>query len=72
MTPTFSICPIHGYLPGEHEYCPKCDEEFSENVLSSPKTEENSQEISYGEEIISTENLQSQINYGGEHGTDKM
>lgn len=28
LTPTFSICPKHGYLPGEHEYCPKCDEEI--------------------------------------------
>jgi ribonucleoside-triphosphate reductase (formate) len=27
LTPTFSICPIHGYLTGEHEYCPKCDQE---------------------------------------------
>ncbi|WP_343706985.1 ribonucleoside triphosphate reductase [Flavobacterium sp.] len=26
VTPIFSICPIHGYLDGEHEYCPKCDE----------------------------------------------
>ena len=26
VTPVFSICPIHGYLDGEHEYCPKCDE----------------------------------------------
>lgn len=25
VTPIFSICPIHGYLSGEHEYCPKCD-----------------------------------------------
>jgi anaerobic ribonucleoside-triphosphate reductase len=25
LTPTFSICPVHGYLSGEHEYCPKCD-----------------------------------------------
>ncbi|MGB9598378.1 MAG: ribonucleoside triphosphate reductase, partial [Minisyncoccales bacterium] len=24
ITPTFSICPIHGYLEGEHFYCPKC------------------------------------------------
>jgi len=22
LTPTFSICPIHGYIPGEHHYCP--------------------------------------------------
>lgn len=28
LTPTFSICPKHGYIPGEHEYCPKCDEEL--------------------------------------------
>ena len=27
ITPTFSICPKHGYLSGEHEYCPKCDQE---------------------------------------------
>lgn len=25
ITPTFSICPKHGYLAGEHEFCPKCD-----------------------------------------------
>ncbi|MDD4412319.1 MAG: ribonucleoside triphosphate reductase [Patescibacteria group bacterium] len=28
ITPTFSICPKHGYLSGEHQYCPKCDEEI--------------------------------------------
>jgi anaerobic ribonucleoside-triphosphate reductase len=22
LTPTFSICPVHGYIPGKHEYCP--------------------------------------------------
>ena len=27
VTPTFSICPQHGYLAGEHPFCPKCDEE---------------------------------------------
>ncbi|MFW6238025.1 MAG: ribonucleoside triphosphate reductase [Halanaerobiales bacterium] len=27
ITPTFSICPEHGYLPGEHYYCPKCEAE---------------------------------------------
>ena len=25
ITPTFSICPVHGYLSGEHEFCPVCD-----------------------------------------------
>ncbi len=28
ITPTFSICPKHGYLNGEHKFCPKCDEEI--------------------------------------------
>ena len=27
ITPTFSICPTHGYLAGEHPFCPTCDEE---------------------------------------------
>jgi ribonucleoside-triphosphate reductase len=26
ITPTFSICPIHGYINGEHEFCPFCEE----------------------------------------------
>ncbi len=25
ITPTFSICPKHGYLSGEHVFCPRCD-----------------------------------------------
>ncbi|OGB24933.1 MAG: ribonucleoside triphosphate reductase [Burkholderiales bacterium RIFCSPLOWO2_02_FULL_57_36] len=25
ITPTFSICPKHGYLAGSHAFCPKCD-----------------------------------------------
>nr|WP_063999062.1 ribonucleoside triphosphate reductase [Campylobacter iguaniorum] len=28
ITPVFSVCPKHGYIAGEHEYCPKCDEEI--------------------------------------------
>ena len=28
VTPTFSICPKHGYLAGEHEFCPRCDEKL--------------------------------------------
>jgi ribonucleoside-triphosphate reductase len=28
ITPTFSICPKHGYLNGEHTFCPKCDAEL--------------------------------------------
>ncbi len=28
VTPTFSICPKHGYLEGEYRFCPKCDAEL--------------------------------------------
>lgn len=28
ITPTFSICPKHGYLPGEWDFCPTCDTEL--------------------------------------------
>ncbi len=27
LTPTFSICPNHGYINGEEKYCPKCKNE---------------------------------------------
>jgi ribonucleoside-triphosphate reductase len=30
VTPLFSVCPKHGYLSGEHEYCPECDKEIIE------------------------------------------
>ncbi len=28
VTPLFSVCPKHGYISGEYEYCPKCDDEL--------------------------------------------
>lgn len=42
VTPVFSVCPVHGYLNGEHEYCPKCDEQLlvtlkSENYENTNK-----------------------------------
>jgi len=44
VTPTFSICPTHGYLAGEHEYCPHCDTERlaqkRAKVRSNPSTQE--------------------------------
>jgi ribonucleoside-triphosphate reductase len=33
ITPTFSVCPKHGYLQGEHRYCPKCDEEIKRQMV---------------------------------------
>ena len=33
ITPTFSICPKHGYLEGEHRFCPRCDDELIADKL---------------------------------------
>jgi ribonucleoside-triphosphate reductase (formate) len=38
ITPTFSICPVHGYIAGEHEYCPLC-EKIPEVILQEVKNE---------------------------------
>jgi ribonucleoside-triphosphate reductase len=34
LTPTFSICPVHGYLPGEQPICPKCVVEQKTEIYS--------------------------------------
>jgi ribonucleoside-triphosphate reductase (formate) len=34
VTPTFSICPKHGYIAGEHAFCPKCDDELVAKKLA--------------------------------------
>ncbi len=34
LTPTFSVCPVHGYLEGEHFECPKCANEQPCEVYS--------------------------------------
>lgn len=36
ITPTFSVCPIHGYIAGEWQYCPKCD---AENGVTAQEAE---------------------------------
>ena len=40
VTPLFSVCPKHGYLNGEYEYCPKCDEELIEKYLKGERDEQ--------------------------------
>lgn len=32
ISPTYSICPIHGYISGEHFTCPKCEAEKREKI----------------------------------------
>jgi ribonucleoside-triphosphate reductase (formate) len=32
VTPTFSVCPVHGYLSGEHMECPVCKADMQEGI----------------------------------------
>jgi ribonucleoside-triphosphate reductase len=32
VSPTFSVCPVHGYLKGEHFTCPKCKQEREDEL----------------------------------------
>lgn len=40
ITPTFSICPVHGYLSGEQKFCPKCDAEIVARKKAEMKKQE--------------------------------
>ena len=40
VTPVFSICPTHGYLSGEHEFCPVCDQDLIAKKLKEAKSHE--------------------------------
>jgi anaerobic ribonucleoside-triphosphate reductase len=40
ISPTFSICPVHGYLEGEHFNCPKCEAEEKERIEKTMKETE--------------------------------
>jgi ribonucleoside-triphosphate reductase len=39
ITPTFSICPRHGYVSGEHQFCPECDAEEVKKIMALAETE---------------------------------
>lgn len=43
VTPTFSICPKHGYLSGKHEFCPHCDSELLANKIAQARVETDAQ-----------------------------
>ncbi len=40
ISPLFSICQKHGYLNGEHEYCPYCDDEILQKHKKGAKNEQ--------------------------------
>ena len=39
VTPTFSVCNIHGYLNGEHDYCPVCDDILLKSLATDLKND---------------------------------
>ncbi|MDI1317495.1 MAG: ribonucleoside triphosphate reductase [Flavobacterium sp.] len=41
VTPVFSVCPVHGYLNGEHEFCPKCDDQLLETLNNTQDANKN-------------------------------
>ncbi len=34
LTPTFSVCPVHGYIQGEHAECPVCKDEKQSQIIN--------------------------------------
>lgn len=52
LSPTFSICPVHGYIAGEHEYCPKCDDDI---LLAEKQAQQNKMSVSDNDEIFEDE-----------------
>ncbi len=49
VTPTFSICPKHGYLNGEHAFCPRCDRE-----LLAERAGSGQQSLAHDESLVTT------------------
>ena len=45
ISPTYSICPIHGYLSGEHFSCPLCEQEQKRKIEQEIQKLENQKEI---------------------------
>ncbi len=41
VTPVFSVCPVHGYLNGEHEFCPKCDDQLLKTLNNTQDANKN-------------------------------
>ena len=56
ITPTFSVCPKHGYIAGEFHYCPTCDEAESKKIVA--QAQNNGQELALEEVQIPEENRQ--------------
>jgi ribonucleoside-triphosphate reductase len=71
ITPTFSICPSHGYLVGEHKACPTCEatcEVWSRIVgYFRPVSEWNA-----GKKAEYVDRVEYRIDYAGKTGAKRI
>jgi len=51
ITPTFSVCPVHGYLSGEHYYCPLCEAEAEEADDETSEQNKSSTDLASQQEV---------------------
>jgi ribonucleoside-triphosphate reductase len=60
LTPTFSICPVHGYLQGEQKYCPKehTSEEIEKHGIELEGEKTQIREVKQNDKESSVRNLQ--------------
>jgi ribonucleoside-triphosphate reductase len=56
VTPTFSICPKHGYIAGEHQHCPTCDSIETRRIVAEAQNE--GREIAPDAVVLKDENRQ--------------
>jgi ribonucleoside-triphosphate reductase len=64
ITPTFSVCPKHGYLTGEHQFCPKCDENLKLKVNNENIPQDLRQECEIWTRVMGYFRPVSQFNLG--------
>jgi ribonucleoside-triphosphate reductase len=48
ISPTFSVCPVHGYLKGEHFFCPLCKTEEEQRLAGKIAALEKEREAAQG------------------------
>ncbi len=50
ITPTFSVCPVHGYIPGEHRFCPypHTEEELRKMGMEVDMGEDELEDLEHG------------------------
>jgi ribonucleoside-triphosphate reductase len=61
ITPTFSICPKHGYISGDHVYCPVCDREIGYSEKNDNREAEKSTIIVSQRTVLARESMNDEV-----------